>query len=61
MCLPAKLHLLCSTIDQIRELMDKQYNIRNMSVIAHVDHGLSLHRCLLNTSLLQSMLALLSS
>ena len=27
------------TIEQIRELMDKKHNIRNMSVIAHVDHG----------------------
>lgn len=27
------------TIDQLRKLMDKQHNIRNMSVIAHVDHG----------------------
>lgn len=28
------------TVEGLRIIMDKQNNIRNMSVIAHVDHGM---------------------
>jgi len=27
------------TADELRKIMDLKHNIRNMSVIAHVDHG----------------------
>jgi elongation factor 2 len=29
------------TAEELRRIMDKKNNIRNMSVIAHVDHGAS--------------------
>lgn len=28
------------TFDELRRIMDRMHNIRNMSVIAHVDHGM---------------------
>ena len=30
------------TADELRKIMDFKHNIRNMSVIAHVDHGMIL-------------------
>ncbi|KAL0009099.1 hypothetical protein SO802_010601 [Lithocarpus litseifolius] len=31
------------TADELRRIMDYKHNIRNMSVIAHVDHGMRFH------------------
>ena len=39
------------SIEQIRMLMDLPKNIRNMSVIAHVDHGKCIRGLLRNTNL----------
>ena len=34
------------SIDELRRQMDKKHNIRNMSVIAHVDHvSIGTHPC----------------
>jgi elongation factor 2 len=33
------------TVEALRGIMDKQANIRNMSVIAHVDHGMKFTTC----------------
>lgn len=28
------------TVEKLRSAMDKKHNIRSMSVIAHIDHGM---------------------
>lgn len=38
------------TIEEIRGIMDHKKNIRNMSVIAHVDHGLFFIEAVLTSS-----------
>jgi len=35
------------TAEELRAIMDKKNNIRNMSVIAHVDHGMFRTLCLI--------------
>merc|ERR1712235_154111 len=42
-CLTARIadNMVNFAVDEIREIMDKKKNIRNMSVIAHVDHDKS--------------------
>jgi elongation factor 2 len=40
------------TAEELRRIMDKKNNIRNMSVIAHVDHGMCTTVCLMASGIL---------
>jgi fructose/tagatose bisphosphate aldolase len=45
-CYSKAIKMVKFTADMLRGIMDKQNNIRNMSVIAHVDHGMCWENCL---------------
>jgi len=43
------------TVEEQRKITDRKHNIRNMSVIAHVDHGIYLFK---NCSLYMNLISL---
>lgn len=49
------------TIDEVRGIMNKKTNIRNVSVIGHVDHGKSTLRELLVITFLHDLWRLIST
>ena len=38
------------TVDELRQIMDRNHNNRNMSVIAHVEHGMLIYFFVLMSS-----------